>query len=198
MNHRALLIMAKAPEGANVKTRLRGSLSEARRLGLYRSLLEGTVSRLRDVPGVDAFITYDPPGSEGHFRAFGLPVFTQSGGDLGRRMHEAINEALTRGYRQAALVGVDIPGLDADVVLNAFSLLEENDVVFGPASDGGYYLVGLKSPAPGLFEGVRWSSENTLKDSLERARSLGLAASLARTLSDLDTPEDLKRFPELL
>jgi rSAM/selenodomain-associated transferase 1 len=198
VNHRALLIMAKAPQGANVKTRLRGSLPDAERTELYRRLLEGTVSRLRDIPGVDTLITYHPPGSEGHFRAFGLPVFPQSGGDLGRRMHEAINEALSRGYRQAALVGVDIPGLDADVVLTAFSLLEESDVVFGPARDGGYYLVGLKSPAPGLFEGVRWSSENTLKDSLERARSLGLAASLAEALSDLDTPEDLRRFPELL
>lgn len=198
MNPRALVIMAKSPQGANVKTRLRGSLSEAERTELYRRLLEGAVSRLRDVPGVDALIACDPPGSEGYFRAFGLPVFPQSGGDIGRRMHEAVKEALTRGYRQAVLVGVDIPGLDAEVVLGAFSLLEESDVVFGPARDGGYYLVGLKSPAGGLFEGVRWSSENTLRDSLDRARSLGLAASLARTLSDLDTPEDLKRFPELL
>jgi rSAM/selenodomain-associated transferase 1 len=190
----ALVIMAKAPARDSVKTRLRGRLTDGDRLRLYTRLLNMTVERLRGIPGVEAFISYWPPSSLGYFAKFGLGCFPQPEGDLGLRMHGALSEVLSRGFRKAAVVGVDIPGLDAQVVLRAFGLLGDSDVVFGPAEDGGYYLVGIKKPAPGLFEGIEWSSEDTLGESLGRASSMGLRVALAESLGDIDTVEDLREY----
>lgn len=188
----AVVIMAKAPARDSVKTRLRGRLSDGDRLRLYTRLLNMTVERLRSVPGVESFISYWPPSSRGYFGRFGLGCFPQPEGDLGLKMHVVLSEVLSRGFGKAAVVGVDIPGLDARVVKRALGLLDHSDVVFGPAEDGGYYLVGMKKPAPGLFEGIEWSSEDTLGKSLGRASAMGLRVALAEGLGDIDTVEDLR------
>ncbi|MEJ2254613.1 MAG: TIGR04282 family arsenosugar biosynthesis glycosyltransferase [Nitrospirota bacterium] len=193
MNTEALVIMAKAPRAESVKTRLRGHLADGERLALYESLLEGTIQRLQDIPGVDTFIAYTPAGDREYFAAWGLPLFPQSEGDLGLRMHEALGAVLKRDYRKAALVGVDIPALTAGVVREAMGLLESHDLVFGPARDGGYYLVGMTAPRRAVFEAIPWSSPKTLEGSVRKARSLGLSVAFTRELSDIDTIEDLKR-----
>ena len=194
MNRQALVIMAKAPDPDNVKTRLKGSLSDRQRVALYESLLEGTVERLRALEDTDTFITYTPEEHSEYFSRFGLSMFPQEGSGLGERMHLALTHVLGMGYEAAALVGVDIPGLGPVEVQEAIRLLARADVVFGPALDGGYYLVGMKSPEAGLFDGVQWSTERTLEQSLERASALGLGTALCRELSDIDTVEDLRRF----
>jgi rSAM/selenodomain-associated transferase 1 len=183
-NASALIIMAKAPIGEHVKTRLKGYLDDD----------ETTVAKLRDVPGVDTHMTYWPVDAGEYFSRFGLPAFPQEGAGIGMKMHAALEKVLSEGYQKAALVGVDIPGLKAEVVLKAIGLLADHDVVFGPTEDGGYYLVGLKAPEKGLFEDIEWSAETTLSRSLERAGELGLSAALADTLYDIDTARDLERF----
>jgi rSAM/selenodomain-associated transferase 1 len=191
-NRNALIIFAKSPESVNVKTRLASHLDEKERLKLYAALLDGTVEKLRDIPGADTLISYAGDGE--YFRKFGLRMFPQSGGDLGRKMHIAIDKVLGEGYLKAVLVGVDIPGLSAEIIRRAFNLLEECDAVFGPASDGGYYLVGLKAPAEDIFTGIEWSTEATLKQTLAKAESAGLKVSFTDTLSDIDRPEDLEKL----
>jgi len=194
----AVIIMAKAPGTEYVMTRLRACLSDEQRIRLYGALLERAVRRLRSVPGAHTFIAFWPPHAMADFRHFGLEAFPQSEGDIGAKMHGAIQEALARGYGKAVAVGVDIPELTQAVVLEAFGLLDESDVVFGPATDGGYYLVGMKAPREELFEGVQWSSEETLGQSMKRARELGLRVSLLQPLDDIDTPADLERHPHLM
>jgi rSAM/selenodomain-associated transferase 1 len=188
----AVIIFAKSPRVEDVKTRLAGRLSRDERLGLYRSLLENTVEKLRRVPGADTFISYTPPEDGDYFEGFGLRTFPQAEGDLGVKMHAALSRVLGEGYEKAVLVGVDIPGLSAAVIGRAFGLLEGSDVVFGPATDGGYYLVGLKRPAREVFAGIEWSTATTLERSVEKALAAGLGVAYADTLSDIDRPEDLE------
>jgi len=190
----ALIIFARSPKGGDVKTRLAGHLTDAERLGLYTALLEATIGKLKDIENVDAFISYTPPEGGDYFREFGLGMFPQSGGNIGRRMHRALDRVLENGYRKAVLVGVDIPGLSARTVLQAFELLSEHDVVFGPARDGGYYLVGLKVPEEKIFKDIEWSTENTLRQSIQKAKASGKSIACTEELSDIDTAEDIKEL----
>lgn len=190
---KALIILAKYPHPDTVKTRLRGHLPDEKRIRIYEALLNNAVETLRDLPGVDTFICYSPSSGRSYFARFGLGMFVQSGGDVGLRMHHAMQKLFRRGYQNVVLVGVDIPDISGSIVLKAFSLLDETDLVFGPAMDGGYYLVGLNKPDPEIFRGIEWSTDRTLRESIARAESCKYRISFTERLSDVDTAEDLKR-----
>jgi len=192
-NKNALIIIAKHPEKGKVKTRLMGTMSDEKRLELYTYLLENTMQRLGAISGVDTFIAYAPQNAESYFLRFGLKLIPLPEGDLGKRMFHAFREVFKEGYEKAALVGVDIPGLTGSIILRAFELLSDSDIVYGPAKDGGYYLVGMGALVKEIFERVPWSSENTLKESIERAKQYGYSIALTETLSDIDTIEDVRR-----
>lgn len=193
MNNRALIIFAKSPRGADVKTRLSGHVTDEERLGLYVSLLTNTIEKLKDIPGVDTLIAYSPPEDGDYFSGFGPGTFPQSGGDIGERMHNALGRVLKEGYGKAVLVGVDIPGLSPSTIIRAFELLKDSALVFGPARDGGYYLVGMKKPVREIFQDIPWSTAHTLAETLKKASELVLSTALTEKLSDIDTKEDLKR-----
>ncbi|KKM71939.1 hypothetical protein LCGC14_1425520 [marine sediment metagenome] len=188
--------MAKAPEPESVKTRLKGHLSDEERVALYERMLKDTVERLRQVPGTDTFITYSCTGdgdSSEYFSRFGLPIFPQQGEGLGTRMLLALERVLEMGYSRAALVGADIPGLGPREVVEALGLLDFADAAFGPAADGGYYLVACKKPHPEVFMDVEWSTPDTLMQTLDRAADAGLKTALGPVLEDVDTVDDLRR-----
>jgi glycosyltransferase A (GT-A) superfamily protein (DUF2064 family) len=107
-------------------------------------------------------------------------------------MEEAFSEAFRRHSRVLA-VGTDTPELTPDGVREAFERLESSDLVLGPARDGGYYLIGLRAPAPLLFRNIPWSTPRVLDRTLELARQLNLGVSLLPTLSDVDTLSDWTR-----
>jgi rSAM/selenodomain-associated transferase 1 len=193
MNNNTLIIIAKYPEKDNVKTRLKGLMTDEKRLDLYVSLLKHTVEKLRSVPGADTFIAYAPAGAEDYFRDFGTRLIALREGDLGEGMFHAFSEVFRLGYRKAALVGADIPGLSAGIIKNSFDVLSDKDIVYGPAEDGGYYLVGMRRLVKEIFQNVPWSSEVTLKKSLEQADRYGYTVGFTQMLSDIDTIEDIKR-----
>ncbi len=196
MKINALVIMAKAPEPDSVKTRLKGYLSDDERVALYEKLLSDTVARLRDLPQTDTFITYSSglDGDKGeYFERFDLPLYPQVGEGLGERMHLALAHLLAKGYERVALVGADIPALGAHEVMEAFEYLEYADVAFGPASDGGYYLVAMRKPHPEVFVNIEWSTPDTLQQTLDRAADAGLLTAMCAELADIDTVEDLRR-----
>ena len=119
--------------------------------------------------------------------------------DLGARLDAALREVFVAGHRRAAVVGSDVPDLDAATIQRAFSALDDRtDAVFGPAADGGYYLLGLgAAPPAGLFSGVAWSSAAVLQQSLANARRCGLsvaAPATLPTLADIDTVHDLEAW----
>ena len=192
MKDNALIIIAKYPEKKNVKTRLKGSMSDEQRLDLYVSLLNRAMTDLGDITGVDTFIAYAPKEREDYFLRFNLGLIPLNKGDLGAGMFKAFEEVFNLGYKRASLVGADIPDLSARIILEAFNVLLENDLVYGPAKDGGYYLVGMRKLIKEVFDNVPWSSDRTLKKSLEQASKSGKTVGFTEMLSDIDRIEDVR------
>lgn len=189
-----IIILAKAPLKEHSKTRLIGHLTDEERLNLYESLLKGTVKKLSGIEGVDTLICYWPFDSRDYFMQFGLEIFPQSDGDIGKRMFNALKKVFDMSYKKAVIVGVDIPDISSEIALNAFEMLDKKDIVFGPAFDGGYYMVGMKKPLREIFEDIEWSTKATLKQSIEKASEQGYSLDFTETLLDIDTPDDLKTY----
>jgi rSAM/selenodomain-associated transferase 1 len=118
----------------------------------------------------------------------------QTGRDLGERLGRVFGDLLGGPDDRVVAIGVDCPDLEPGIILEAYEALSASDLVLGPASDGGYYLLALRRMAPQLFEGVDWGTERVLEQTLERAKRAGLETALLGGLSDLDTPDDLVRF----
>lgn len=180
---RSLVIFVKAPRYGAVKRRLAASIGEAAALRFYRETTDGLIRRVaRDRRwNTTLWVTPDTYASSGRFWPEDLARRSQGRGDLGARMLRALAAS---GTGPAVLIGSDIPDLKADHLAEAFALLASNEVVFGPAEDGGFWLVGLRRAAglPGLFRGVRWSTEHALADSLATippGKRVGFAARLA-------------------
>ena len=112
-------------------------------------------------------------------------------GDLGRRLTAAFQEAFREGTH-VVVVGTDAPGVRRSVVEDAFQRLEQGDLVLGPATDGGYYLLGLSRPAPELFQDIPWSTDGVLEATRSKGRALGLREETLGILPDIDTLEDLR------
>lgn len=190
---RTLVVFARAPVRGRVKTRLAAGIGSRRALEIYRELGRRVVDQVRGGPW-RTVICHDPPGSTGQMTAWlgsrGVEFAPQSPGNLGERMEHAMAWALAPGGR-ACIIGTDAPEVDASVVEAAFRALDQADVVYGPALDGGYYLVALSSPASFLFEDIPWGTGEVLARSLERAREGGLRPHLLHPLQDIDTAADL-------
>ncbi len=189
----ALIIIAKYPEKETVKTRLKGLISDEKRVELYESLLKLTIQKLKAIPDVDTFLAYAPQSAKEYFSRFGINVISLPSCDLGVNMFHAFKIVFNMGYNKAALVGADIPDLSPLIIQKSFHFSIDNDIVYGPAKDGGYYLVGMKKLIKEIFENVPWSSDMTLKKSLEQASKFGYSVGFTEILSDIDTIEDVKK-----
>jgi len=206
----AVLIMAKAPRPGAVKTRLHpllgpgGCAALATQLtgnaaGVAAAAIAATV---RPGPGGAlpgaVFVAVDPPDAMaevGSLVPTGTRLLAQRGANLGERMAAAAGEVSAAGYRPVVVIGTDAPTLTPDGVIAAFrELADGRDAVFGPALDGGYYLVGVNEPAPGLFalDPSLWGGAEVLAASLGAARRAGLRTALLPPLPDLDTPDDAR------
>lgn len=199
---RALIIFAKNPLPGTVKTRLSPPLTPEEAAELYHCMLLDSVAMARTLSGITPFIFFqNDPGAAEYFQALAPEILLapQVGDNLGMRMKNAFAETFSRGFTEVAIIGTDSPDLPGEYIFEAFALLEyeHTDVVFGPAEDGGYYLLGLKRVWEELFTGLPWSSGELLAASIEQAKDLYLGASLLPSWYDIDTEADLKR-PELL
>ena len=117
-------------------------------------------------------------------------------GDFGARKAAASRARLSAGAERVVVIGTDCPEIDEHVIGQAFAALDRADVVFGPAADGGYYLVGMRRLHHELFVGVPWSSERTLDRTLEAARAGALRVHLLSELADIDTAADWRRWQD--
>ncbi len=179
-----LVIMAKAPRLGAVKTRLARDIGAVAALRFYRLTLKDTIRRLGRDPRWRTWVAITPDTVlRGPAWSQRLSIIPQGRGDLGRRM-QRIFDRLPPG--PAIIVGCDIPNLHAHHVADAFRRLGSAGFVFGPATDGGYWLVGAKRfrRTPGLFRNVRWSTEHALADTLRNVE--GSRVAFAATLSDVD------------
>ncbi len=196
-----LLIFVKHPAPGEVKTRLAREIGARAAAEVGRLLAEHALRSTRP-EGNDyrRRVFWSPPEAEAAMAAWlpGEVLLPQVPGDLGRRMAEAFEHTFGAGARRSVLIGTDVPALGRGQILTAFDALARHDVVLGPARDGGYYLVGLSRPQPGLFEGVPWGTAEVLDVTLERARSLRLSVAFLETLDDVDTIADVRRSWPLL
>ncbi len=200
--NKALIIFAKRPVPGRVKTRLSPPLSPEQAAELYRCMLEDILAKTANLAGVDQRIFYEPDEDAAAFFsgiAAGVTCAPQEGKDLGERMANAFEELLAEGYGRVAIIGTDLPDLPLGYVEDAFELLEsgEHDAVFGPAEDGGYYLLAMGEMHGELFRDVPWSTGEVLQKSLERGKEAGLSVALLPVWHDVDTADDLHR-PELI
>ena len=189
-----LLIFARAPRLGTVKTRLAREIGEERAFVAYLQLLQALCGNLHTLSNVTLLVTPDDGAPE--LRGL-VPdrwsIQGQGSGDLGERLTRAFEQALEKSGRVLA-IGSDCPYVTREDVEAAFEALGPNDVVLGPALDGGYWLVGMNGPHPALFKDIEWSTSTVLADTLKRADALGLRTALLRRLSDVDTAADWEAF----
>ena len=173
-----------------VKTRLAETVGPARACETYEMLLRTVAANLR---ALDVTVCFTPDDGEAALRRSfpdGWRYRPQRGADLGARLEHAIAESCENGASKVAVIGSDCPYLNADDIADAWQMLESNDVVFGPAKDGGYWLIAMKRTHPALFRDIEWGTKNVLSQSQNRARESGLKVGLLRTLADIDTAAD--------
>ena len=190
------MIFLKAPRPGEVKTRLAASLGPKAAADLYRLLAEQEVRRTLPRPGeYERLFFFSPADASAEIQSWfpGATLVPQQGADLGARMATAFDEAFGRGARRVAVIGSDVPWVCREIVREAFCSLDDHHVVLGPAGDGGYYLMALDRPRPGLFQGIAWSTPSVLMATAERARALGLRVRLLDVLPDIDTLDDVRR-----
>ena len=191
-NDRQVAVFARAPILGKVKTRLAQDLGAEEALRIYTQLLRGTVRRLAALNCPKALYV-DGSGLEQLAATHGFEVRPQTGTGLGARMASAIDECLEISCA-AALVGVDIPLLDAGYVESAFERLKTCDLVLGPTEDGGYCLIAMKQSAPDLFEAMPWGGREVCARTVAKAEALGLSVGQLRVLWDIDRRSDLERL----
>ena len=195
----AVAVMAKVPGSSPVKSRLYGVLTAERATELYRCFLLDrldAVGALADVSPVVAFTPAEARAAMETLAPTGFELVAQEGADLGERLSTLLTALLERGHAGAIAIDSDSPTLPMQYVTDAARRLADGlcDVVLGPCEDGGYYLVGVTSPQPALFEGIQWSTDAVLAVTLEKARSRNLTIHLLPRWFDVDTEADLRRL----
>ncbi|NEO53416.1 MAG: glycosyltransferase [Okeania sp. SIO3B5] len=199
MEHQQLIIFTRYPEPGKTKTRLIPALGAEGAANLQRQMTETTVKKANKLfdfislsvevrfVGGDLQLMKNWLGSDLKYQEQGI-------GDLGERMARAFQSAFNRGMKSAIIIGIDCPSLTPEIILQAFTKLTQSDVIIGPATDGGYYLIGLRKITPELFQGINWGTSEVLSKTVAIAQSLKLAINYLPKLSDIDRPEDLENL----
>lgn len=185
---RRLAVFARAPVAGRVKSRLSPALPASLAASLYAGLLGDTLDAVRGAQAATRLVYWaDDAGPA----ARDFAARTQRGADLGARLQHAFAELLFEPGAHALIVGSDTPPLTTSHLNEALDALDTHDLVLGPTVDGGYWCIGLRQPAPGLFADIPWSTREVLTCTLVRAHGVGLRVATVATLDDLDTPQDL-------
>lgn len=195
----AVLVFARDPDAAPVKTRLAAAIGAEAAREAYRRMAEAVWRGLED-PRLRRRLWIAPAASAAHAAAWlggADAVSGQPEGDLGARLAAAFAEAFAAGAPWAAAVGTDAPEVDAAAVLRAGAALRGADVAIVPALDGGYALIALAAPQPELFRAMPWSTDRLVEATLARAAGLGLRVARLPAVRDVDDAADLEYFPIL-
>ena len=195
--HDLLIVFTRYPEPGTTKTRLAKALGHQGAADMQRKLTEQTMVQVRQLQKTSpaAVIVFYEGGSLKQVQEWlgpDLHYRNQDSGDLGQRLAQAFAAAFRQAYRRVVIIGSDCPGLQAGHMAQAFAALHRKDLVLGPATDGGYYLIGLQRHEKSLFDNIPWGSGGVLAETLKIAKQKGLSMDFLEALSDIDRPEDLK------
>ena len=190
----ALILFARDPVEGQVKTRLGSLLDTKTTLSLYLHFLNDSIEKICAVNDVDCFIGISSPPQTGYFGDVSarhpIQLFVQEGANLGERMRQAFEGRFQDGYERVVIIGSDSPTLPIAYIEQA--LQSEKDVVIGPSTDGGYYLIGMNAKVTDIFEDVPWGTDQVLRDTLKVLRGRKAQAELLPVWYDVDLPEDLR------
>jgi rSAM/selenodomain-associated transferase 1 len=186
---RTTLIFIKNPELGKAKTRLAATVGAERALSIYRQLLAHTRRVVRAVEARRLLYYSRFVDTQDEWSAAEFDKRLQVAGDLGLRMQQAFAEAFAEGGGPVLIIGSDCAELSPAIIEEAFRQLETHDIVIGPARDGGYYLLGMRTFTPAVFQDMEWSTAEVLQQTLARIPE-GHSYFLLPTLSDVDTEAD--------
>lgn len=187
-----VIVFAKNPKLGKCKTRLAVSIGDENTLAVYKALIQYTakvLSKLKE----DCVVFYSEDiQTDDLWDDEDFQKQVQSQGHLGKKMQAAFEWGFDKGYKQVCIVGSDLFELEVSDIHNAFQALETYDLVFGPAEDGGYYLMGMSAFHPEAFKDKAWSTELVLKETLHDLK--GKSFQLLKEKNDIDTVDDLKKY----
>ena len=186
----ALIILVRYPELGKVKTRIAKTAGDVKALHIYQQLLQHTYEITSKVE-VDCFVFYsDAIHYDDIWATENYNKYVQHGDTLGKRMLHAFQTVFEQGYKRVCIIGSDCFALTTAIIYKAFNHLQTNDVVVGPARDGGYYLLGMQTLYPSLFDIKEWSNADVFHETMKMVHQLNLRSEVLITLSDIDTEED--------
>ena len=188
---KALAIFLKNPRLGAVKTRLAAAIGDQKALEIYTRLVALTLKAAKEVSASRHLFYSDT--LESAPKDLQAEPHIQIGSGLGERMNNAFNELLDN-YHRVVLIGSDLPESSATLIDEAFEKLDTNDLVIGPAEDGGYYLIALKAPQPALFTAIEYSNAEVFEQTIVRGEAEKLKVALLKKLRDVDTLADLSHF----
>ena len=196
MTRNRLVIFTRYPEPHTAKTRLIPALGPDGAARLQGDLTRHTLAWVRELAEgfpVSVEVRFEGGDTQKMATAFGngFPYRPQGPGDLGCRMELVFAEAFLEGAERIVIIGADCPEITTELIRESFERLAACDLVLGPATDGGYYLIGLRRREPRLFTDIPWGTERVFEETLRRANELSLKVSHLKTLSDVDRPQDL-------
>lgn len=197
MTKDALILFTRYPQPGDVKTRLAAKLGDDVACELYACFLRDLAAMTRQIPA-EKIIVYAGP-DQAVFEDFpGVRTLRQRGSVVGERMFFALQDVSALGFDRMVLIGGDLPDLPASRVTEALKRLNESDVVIGPGTDGGYYLIGCKAGGlnRSVFDDMDWSTATVFPETLRRLSRAGLTVGLVDPWSDIDVVEDLLSFVE--
>jgi len=187
MSDSALLLFIKNPIPGKTKTRLAGDVGNEMALKMYHKLTDWTRTQALGLSAVDRYLYYSNEVTAGDaWLEQDFHKRLQHPGDLGERMSEGFRSAFEEGYDKVVIIGSDCPGIDTAYLSQAFAALDSHDVVVGPALDGGYTLLGMRTFTPTLFKNIAWSTKEVLTSTLARASAAGRSVQQLKPLSDVD------------
>ena len=191
-----LVVMARWPAAGRCKSRLGSGIGPAAAARIQQRLSAHTLAVARQLGGTELVLAVSGLGPRGA-RRWGLSLgahraVLQGNGGLGSRMARQLARACREGAQQVLLIGTDLPQLGHGDLEAALAALASSPLVLGPASDGGYWLIGLRRPQASLLSGIPWGSAEVLRRTVEQAAALGLEPALLAERSDLDRAMDLE------
>lgn len=191
-----LIIFTRYPEPGRTKTRLIPALGEVGAAKLHQQMAEYTIAQgreLRKILDLSVEIRFIGGNTQKMQQWLGEDVSykDQGEGDLGVKMERSLIESFNQLHKQVIIIGTDCPSINYQLLSTAFEKLNDDDLVIGPAVDGGYYLIAMKQIIPQIFKNIPWGTDQVLIETIKAAKPQNLSIGYLPTLNDIDRPEDL-------
>ena len=192
----AVIVFAKYPDEGKVKTRLAKTTGGKFAAEFYKLCAQHTFQELKKLSEqtIRLYLFFAEGNNKKDITSWvnsGFLFRPQSGKDLGEKMFAAFREIFESGYEKAVIIGTDLPDISSEIIIEAFSAMEKKDAVIGPSTDGGYYLLGLKSISKEFFTNIDWSTDSVYEQTMDKLINANMEVQTLTKLIDIDTENDL-------